>query len=231
MAGDPHETCQAMGYGPLYRGGELALLIDHAAAAHAQSTSSPFDELFKNRIVFLGREVDDEVANELVAKMTILDAESHDPIWLYINSPGGSITAGMAIYDQMLACASPVYTACKGLAASMGQFLLSSGAPGKRFIFPRARVLMHQPSGGIGGRETDVRIDAELIKSMKRQMAELTASQTGKTVEQIYKDNEYDHWYTAGEALAYGFVDHVVDTDLEMARIAAGEAGDKGEAE
>lgn len=202
------------------------MLNDHERAASAAPTAaSPFDELFRSRIIFLGREVDDEIANELVAKMTILDAQSHDPIWLYINSPGGSITAGMAIYDQMMACESPIHTACKGMAASMGQFLLSSGAPGKRFIFPRARVLMHQPSGGIGGKETDVRIDAELIKSMRKQMAELTASQTGRTVDEICKDNEYDHWYTAGEALEYGFVDHVVSTDREMVRLASRPSG------
>ncbi len=192
------------------------------ASTTPTSPSSPFDELFRNRIIFLGKEVDDEIANELVAKMTVLDGQSHDPIWLYINSPGGSITAGMAIYDQMKACASPVYTACKGEAASMGQFLLSSGEPGKRFVFPHARILMHQPSGGVGGKETDVRITAELIKSMKTQMAEMTAEQTGHTVEEIYRDNEYDHWYTAAEALEYGFVDHVVSTDSEMAEIAAG---------
>lgn len=179
-----------------------------------------WDELYENRILFLGQEVDDAIANELSAKMIALEAkDSESPVWLYINSPGGSITAGMAIYDTMKAIKPPVYTVTRGMAASMGQFLLSSGEPGYRFLFPHARVLMHQPSGGIGGKESDVRIEAELIKSMKRQMAELTAVQTGHTVEEIYQDNEYDHWYTSGEALAYGFVDHIVSTNEEMLAI------------
>ena len=137
-------------------------------------------------------------------------------IWLYINSPGGSITAGMAIYDTMQLIEPDVATVGLGMCASMGQFLLSSGTKGKRFLTSHARVLMHQPSGGIGGTATDVRINAELIMDMKKTMSELTAEQTGHTVEEIYRDNEYDHWFTAQEALEYGFVDKLVSTHDTM---------------
>ncbi|PWG59040.1 ATP-dependent Clp protease proteolytic subunit [Bifidobacterium catulorum] len=172
-----------------------------------------FNRLLKDRIIWLGEEVKDDMANRISAQMLMLAAE--DPkkdIWLYINSPGGSITAGMAIYDTMQLIEPDVATVGLGMCASMGQFLLSSGTPGKRFLTSHARVLMHQPSGGIGGTTTDVRISAELIMDMKRTLAELTAQQTGHTLEEIYRDNEYDHWYTAQEALEYGFVDKIVTT-------------------
>lgn len=172
-----------------------------------------FNRLLKDRIIWMGEEVKDDMANRICAQMLMLAAE--DPkkdIWLYINSPGGSITAGMAIYDTMQLIEPDVATVGLGMCASMGQFLLSSGTPGKRYLTSHARVLMHQPSGGIGGTTTDVRINAELIMDMKRTLAELTAQQTGHTVEEIYRDNEYDHWFTADEALAYGFVDKIVST-------------------
>ena len=156
-----------------------------------------FNRLLKDRIIWMGEEVKDEMANRICAQMLMLAAE--DPkkdIWLYINSPGGSITAGMAIYDTMQLIEPDVATVGLGMCASMGQFLLSSGTKGKRFLTSHARVLMHQPSGGIGGTATDVRINAELIMDMKKTMSELTAEQTGHTVEEIYRDNEYDHWFT-----------------------------------
>ena len=168
-----------------------------------------FNRLLKDRIIWMGEEVKDDMANRICAQMLMLAAE--DPksdIWLYINSPGGSITAGMAIYDTMQLIEPDV--------ATMGQFLLSSGTKGKRFLTSHARVLMHQPSGGIGGTTTDVRISAELIMNMKKTLAELTAEQTGHTVEEIYRDNEYDHWFTAQEALEYGFVDKLVSTHDTM---------------
>ena len=170
-----------------------------------------FNRLLKERIIWLGAEVRDENANTICAQMMLLAAE--DPardIYLYINSPGGSITGGMAIYDTMEYIAPDVSTVAVGMAASMGQFLLSSGARGKRFATPHARVMMHQPSGGIGGTATDIRINAELILHMKRVLAELTAEQTGKTVEQINRDADRDRWFTAEEAKEYGFIDHVV---------------------
>nr|WP_319593307.1 ATP-dependent Clp protease proteolytic subunit [Georgenia subflava] len=171
-----------------------------------------YNRLLKERIIWLGQEVRDENANAICAQMMLLAAEDPDKdIFLYINSPGGSITAGMAIYDTMQFIQPDVSTVAMGMAASMGQFLLSSGAKGKRFATPHARVMMHQPSGGIGGTATDIRINAELILHMKRVLAELTAEQTGKTVDQINADADRDRWFTAPEALEYGFIDHVVE--------------------
>jgi ATP-dependent Clp protease, protease subunit len=175
-------------------------------------TDNIYTRLLKERIIWLGTEVRDDNANAICAQMMLLAAEDPDKdIYLYINSPGGSITAGMAIYDTMQFIQPDVATVAMGMAASMGQFLLSSGAKGKRFATPHARVMMHQPSGGIGGTATDIRINAELILHMKRVLAELTAEQTGKSVEQINKDADRDRWFTAPEAMEYGFVDHVVE--------------------
>lgn len=170
-----------------------------------------YNRLLRERIIWLGTEVRDENANAICAQMMLLAAEDpNKDIYLYINSPGGSITAGMAIYDTMQYIQPDVATVAVGMAASMGQFLLSSGAKGKRYATPHARVMMHQPAGGIAGTATDVRINAELIMHMKKVLAELTAAQTGKSVEQIIKDSDRDRWFTADEALDYGFVDNVV---------------------
>jgi ATP-dependent Clp protease, protease subunit len=155
--------------------------------------------------------VDDATANQLCAQMLLLSAE--DPardINFYINSPGGSVTAGMAIYDTMELIPCDVATWAMGLAASMGQFLLSAGTRGKRYALPHSRILMHQGSAGIGGTASDIAIQAEQWNLTKREMAELTAQQTGQTVEQIEKDADRDRWFTAQEALDYGFIDHVV---------------------
>ena len=171
-----------------------------------------YNRLLKERIIWLGSEVMDENANAICSQMLLLSAE--DPakdIYLYINSPGGSITAGMAIYDTMQYIPNDVVTVATGMAASMGQFLLSSGTKGKRYATPHARILMHQPSGGIGGTESDIRIQAQLILHMKQVMAELTAEQTGQSVETILEDNARDKWFTAQEALEYGFIDHIAD--------------------
>ena len=172
--------------------------------------SSIFDRLLKDRIIWLGSEVRDENANEIAAKLLLLAAEdSEKDIFLYINSPGGSITAGMAIYDTMQFVPNDIVTVGIGLAASMGQFLLSSGTKGKRYITPNARVLLHQPSGGFGGTSADIQTQAHVILDMKKRMAELTAEQTGKSVEQILIDNDRDNWFDAEGALEYGFVDHL----------------------
>lgn len=169
-----------------------------------------FDRLLKERIIWLGSEVKDENANDICAKMLLLAAEDPESdIYLYINSPGGSVTAGMAIYDAMQFVPNDIVTVGIGMAASMGQFLLSSGTPGKRYITPNTRVLMHQPSGGFGGTAADIQIQAELINDMKDRLSQLTAEQTGQTKEQIFIDGDRDHWYTAQEALDYGFVDHI----------------------
>ncbi|MCU1432320.1 MAG: Endopeptidase Clp [Actinotalea sp.] len=170
-----------------------------------------YNRLLRERIIWLGSEVRDDNANAICGQMMLLAAEDPEKdIYLYINSPGGSITAGMAIYDTMQYIQPDVATVAMGMAASMGQFLLSSGAKGKRYATPHARVMMHQPSGGIGGTATDVRINAELILHMKRVLAELIAEQTGKSVEQINTDSDRDRWFTAPEARDYGFIDHVV---------------------
>ncbi len=169
-----------------------------------------YQRLLRERIIWLGSEVRDDNANAICAQMLLLAAEDPDKdIFLYINSPGGSVTAGMAIYDTMQFVKPAVATVAMGLAASMGQFLLSSGANGKRYATPHARIMMHQPSGGIGGTATDIRIQAELILHMKRQLTELTAEQTGQTIEQITRDADRDRWFTAAEAKDYGFIDHV----------------------
>jgi ATP-dependent Clp protease, protease subunit len=172
---------------------------------------SVYDRLLRERIIFLGQPVDDPIANQISAQLLLLAAE--DPkrdIHLYINSPGGSVTAGMAIYDTMQLVECDVATFAMGLAASMGQFLLSSGEPGKRYALPHARILMHQPSAGIGGTASDIAIQAEQYRLTKREMAELIAQQTGQTVEQIERDSDRDRWFTAAQALEYGFVDQVL---------------------
>src|SRR5690606_36782447 len=169
-----------------------------------------YNRMLRERIIRLGSEVRDENANAICAPMMLLAAQypSKD-IFLYINSPGGLITAGMAIYDTMQYIAPDVATVAVGMVASMGQFLLSSGTKGKRYATPHSRVMMHQPSSAIGGTATDVRIHAELIVYMKNVLAELIAEQTGKTNGQGHADSDRDTWFTAQEALEYGFVDHV----------------------
>ena len=170
-----------------------------------------YQRLLRERIIFLGSVVEDDMANAICAQMLLLAAE--DPskdIQLFINSPGGSVSAGMAIYDTMQFVESDVSTVAMGLAASMGQFLLSAGAAGKRYALPHARVMMHQPSGGIGGTASDIKIQAEQMLYTKKKMAELIAMHTGQTVQQIEEDSDRDRWFAAEEAKDYGFVDHVV---------------------
>jgi ATP-dependent Clp protease protease subunit len=170
-----------------------------------------YNRLLKDRIIFLGSEVREDNANAICAQLLLLAAEDPDKdIYLYINSPGGSVTAGMAIYDTMQYVQPDVATLAMGLAASMGQFLLSAGAKGKRYALPHSRVMMHQPLGGIGGTASDIKIQAELILHMKRQMAELIAEHTGQAVETIERDSDRDRWFTADQALDYGLVDQVV---------------------
>lgn len=167
--------------------------------------------LLKERIVMLGSEVTDDTANQLIAQMLYL--EGQDPskdIWLYINSPGGSVTAGMAIYDTMQFIEPDVGTICMGLGASMGQFLLCAGARGKRYALPHARIMMHQPLGGIQGQAADIAIQAEQMKYIKRLMAERIADHTGQTVERVEQDSERDRWFTAEQAKDYGIIDSVI---------------------
>ncbi|WP_405217475.1 ATP-dependent Clp protease proteolytic subunit [Agrococcus sp. Ld7] len=171
---------------------------------------SVFDRLLRDRIIWLGEEVRDDNSNEICAKILLLAAEDQNKdIYLYINSPGGSITAGMAIYDTMQFVPNDIVTVGIGMAASMGQLLLTAGAPGKRYITPNARVLLHQPHGGFGGTSSDIQTQAQLILDMKKRLAEITAERTGKSVEQVNEDGDRDRWFTAQQALEYGFVDHV----------------------
>jgi ATP-dependent Clp protease protease subunit len=171
---------------------------------------SVFDQLLKERIIWLGSEVRDDNSNEIAAKLLLLAADdAKKDIFLYINSPGGSITAGMAIYDTMQYVPNDIVTVGIGMAASMGQLLLTAGTKGKRYITPNARVLLHQPHGGFGGTSSDIQTQAALILDMKKRLAEITAAQTGKTVEQINEDGDRDRWFNAQEALEYGFVDHI----------------------
>lgn len=175
------------------------------------SADDVFNRLLKERIIWLGEEVREDNANRICAQMLLLAAEDPESdIYLYINSPGGSVTAGMAIYDTMQFIKPDVVTVAMGIAASMGQLLLTAGAPGKRYATPHARILMHQPSGGVGGTAADIRINADLILQMKRELAQINAERTGKTIEQINFDSDRDHWYTAKEAQEYGFFDHIV---------------------
>ena len=173
--------------------------------------SDIYNRLLKERIVFLGTDVNDTIANQLAAQILYLDGQDADKdIYLYINSPGGSISAGMAIYDTMQFVTADVATVCMGLAASMGQFLLCAGAPGKRSALPHSQIMMHQPSGGIQGQASDIAIQAERMVYIKRLMAEKIAEHSGQTVEQIEEDSERDRWFTAEQAKDYGIIDNVI---------------------
>jgi ATP-dependent Clp protease protease subunit len=185
--------------------------------AYGDPQNEVYNRLLKSRVVFLGSEVTDEVANLITAQLLSLDAEdSEKDIWLYINSPGGSVTAGMAIYDTMQFVSPDVNTVCLGLAASMGQFLLCAGAKDKRFSLPHARIMMHQPSGGLRGAAADIAIQAEQMLYVKKLMAERIAHHTGQTVDQIELDSDRDRWFTAEEAQTYGLIDHVIVRRGEM---------------
>ncbi|MEV7027998.1 ATP-dependent Clp protease proteolytic subunit [Kitasatospora sp. NPDC093558] len=187
-------------------------------AAEGDTPPSPFDDhlaaqLLAQRIVLLGTQVDDVSANRVCAQLLLLSAE--DPrtdICLYINSPGGSVTAGLAIYDTMRLIPNDVSTLAMGFAASMGQFLLAVGAPGKRFALPNARIMMHQPSAGIGGSTADIEIQAENLLFTKRAIERITAEHTGQSEETIARDGDRDRWFTAEQAREYGIVDRVVES-------------------
>ncbi len=191
--------------------------VMRATTAGLNLTDSVSERLLRERIIMLTSQVDDNVAKQIVPQLLLLEAE--DPkqdIRLYIMSPGGSVTAGMAIYDTMQLVKPDVATYAMGLAASMGQFLLSAGTRGKRYALPHARILMHQPSAGVSGTAADIAIQADMLISMKREMAVLIAEQTGQPVERIITDSDRDRWFTAAQAREYGFVDHVVSRDDQL---------------
>jgi ATP-dependent Clp protease protease subunit len=181
-----------------------------------------YQRLLRERIVFLGTQVDDTSANLICAQLLLLAAEDPEKdISLYINSPGGSVTAGLAIYDTMQFVPCDVSTVCMGMAASMGQFLLCAGERGKRFSLPHSRILMHQPSGQAQGQATDIAIQAEQIIYLKRMMAERIAMHTGQPIDRIEADSDRDRWFTAEEALEYGFIDKVIEKAVTVAEPAA----------
>ena len=176
-----------------------------------------FQRLLRHRIIFLGQQVDDDIANRICAELVLLASEDEKrDISIYINSPGGSVYAGMAIYDIMQYVPNDIATYAMGMAASMGQFLLTAGTRGKRYALPHAQILMHQPSGGIGGTESDIRIQAEQMRHIKRTLFERTAFHTGKPIEEIERDADRDRWFTAEDAMKYGFVDHVIHSAIEV---------------
>lgn len=176
-----------------------------------------YQRLLKDRIIILGSEVNDQVANLISAQLLYLEGQDAEKdIWLHINSPGGSVTAGLAIYDTMNFIGPDVGTICMGLAASMGQFLLCAGAPGKRYSLPSGRIMMHQPSGGFQGQAADIKIQAEQMAYIKQMLAERIAEHTGQTVEQIHKDSDRDRWFTAEEAKDYGIIDKVITRRGQM---------------
>ncbi|MGD1896067.1 MAG: ATP-dependent Clp protease proteolytic subunit [Phormidesmis sp.] len=175
-----------------------------------------YNRLFLERIIFLSDEVDDGIANAIVSYMLYLDSEdSTKPIYLYINSPGGSVTAGMAIYDTMQYIKSDVVTICMGLAASMGAFLLNAGSKGKRLALPHSRIMIHQPSGGVGrSQATDIEIEATRIVQVRQDLNELMALHSGKSVEEIAKDSDRDYFMSAAEAKEYGLIDRIIEERL-----------------
>ncbi|GAA0401629.1 MULTISPECIES: ATP-dependent Clp protease proteolytic subunit [Micromonospora] len=176
-----------------------------------------FERLLRERIVFLGSEVTDEAANRITAQILLLAAEdSTRDIRLYINSPGGSVSAGMAVYDTMRFVPNDVSTLALGLAGSMGQFLLCAGTAGKRYALPHTRILMHQPSGGMGGTASDITIQAENMLHVKRTMQELIAHHSGRDLTEIQQDWDRDRWFTAEQARAYGLIDHVLTTTTQI---------------
>jgi len=177
-----------------------------------------YQRLLKERTVFLGSEVRDQNANAICAQLLLLSAEDPEAdIFLYINSPGGSVDSGMAIYDTMNYIPNDVATVGMGLAASMGQFLLCAGTKGKRYALPHSRIMMHQPSGGMGGSASDIKIQAQQSLHIKKVLLDLIAQHTGQTTEQIEQDADRDRWFTAPEALEYGFIDKVITSAREAA--------------
>jgi ATP-dependent Clp protease protease subunit len=182
-----------------------------ALDAGGDPRSDIFTRLLKNRVIMLGTDVNDDMANNICAQLLYLEGEdANADIWLYINSPGGSVTAGMAIYDTMQFVSCNIATVCMGLAASMGQFLLTAGAEGKRYTVPNARIMMHQPLAGLRGQASDIAIQAEQLRFTKLKMAELIAHHSGRTLQEIQADSERDRWFTAEQAQEYGLVDKVI---------------------
>jgi len=207
-----------MGTPPVFSPAAPQAPLPVAQGGLSDPSAEIYHRLLQERIVFLGTEVNDTVANLITAQLLYLEGQDAErDIWLYVNSPGGSVTAGMAIYDTMQFVSPDVGTICLGLGASMGQFLLGAGAPGKRYALPHARIMMHQPSGGFQGQAADIAIQAEQMAHIKRLLAERIAEHTGQTVEQIEEDSDRDRWFTAEQAKDYGIIDQVIRRRGDMA--------------
>ncbi|HEU4877989.1 MAG: ATP-dependent Clp endopeptidase proteolytic subunit ClpP [Gemmatimonadales bacterium] len=186
-------------------------------SSRGERTYDVFSRLLMDRIIFLGTPINDDVANVVIAQLLFLEADNPErDIHIYINSPGGSVSAGMAIYDTMQFLKSPVNTNCMGLAASMGSFLLAAGRPGKRSALPHSRIMIHQPSGGTQGTASDIEIQAREILYLRGKMNELMAKHTGRPVEQIERDMDRDRFMSADEAKAYGIIDNVISYRGQM---------------
>ncbi|GAA2040455.1 ATP-dependent Clp protease proteolytic subunit [Streptomyces cheonanensis] len=196
----------------------MTLPMPSAAAepSHGGLGDQVYNRLLDERIIFLGQPVDDDIANKITAQLLLLAADPDKDIFLYINSPGGSITAGMAIYDTMQYVKNDVVTIAMGMAASMGQFLLTAGAPGKRFALPNAEILIHQPSAGLAGSASDIKIHAEQLLRTKRKMAKLSALHSGQSEEQWERDADRDRWFNAEEARDYGLLDRVITSAADI---------------
>lgn len=189
------------------------------ASSRGERSFDIFSRLLRERIIFLGEEIDDEMANSIVAQLLLLDSENPEKdIMLYINSPGGVITAGMAIFDTMQLIKADVATICLGEAASMGSFLLSAGAKGKRMALPMSRIMIHQPLGGAKGQATDIEIEAKEIMRIKNMLNGMLAEHTGQTIEKIKADTERDYYMSAQEAVEYGLIDKVVSSVAEASK-------------
>ncbi|WP_322785120.1 ATP-dependent Clp protease proteolytic subunit [Streptomyces profundus] len=196
----------------------MTLLMPSAAAEPTSGGlgDQVYNRLLDERIIFLGQPVDDDIANRITAQLLLLAADPDKDIYLYINSPGGSISAGMAIYDTMQYVKNDVVTIAMGLAASMGQFLLTAGAAGKRYALPNAEVLIHQPSAGLAGSASDIKIHAEQLLRTKRKMAKLSAEHSGVSFDQWERDADRDRWFTAEEARDYGLLDRVITSAADI---------------
>ncbi|MFD0572314.1 ATP-dependent Clp protease proteolytic subunit [Kitasatospora gansuensis] len=194
------------------------LMAPHAAGGDVLGGlgDQVYNRLLNERIIFLGQQVDDDIANKITAQLLLLAADPEKDIYLYINSPGGSITAGMAIYDTMQYIKNDVVTIAMGMAASMGQFLLTAGAKGKRFSLPNANILMHQPSAGLGGSATDIRIQAEQLLRTKKRMSELIAAHSGQSFERVTADSDRDRWFTPEQAKEYGLIDSIMHSAADV---------------
>ncbi|MEW1614141.1 MULTISPECIES: ATP-dependent Clp protease proteolytic subunit [unclassified Streptomyces] len=191
------------------------------SSGEGASADAVYNRLLDDRIIFLGKEVDDDIANRVTAQMLMLATDPTRDIYLYIHSPGGSVTAGMAVYDTMQYIKNDVVTIAMGFCASMGQFLLTAGAKGKRFALPHTKILMHQPSAGFAGSASDIKIYVDQLVRTKREMAELIGQHSGQDTETITRDSDRDRWFTAQEAKEYGLIDEVMRSTADLPDLSA----------